>query len=108
MEFERAWQLETPPTIHQWLEGTAGIYRESLVRELLLLDIDYREMDGLRLSREEYSKLLPEDRSTVDLIFDNSHSGLPAHDTITYSSKADTKEFMPMQIGRYHIVREAR
>ena len=53
-----------------------------LVRELLLLDIDYREMDGDRLSRKEYLALLPEDKSTVELIFKSPPLALPDREPI--------------------------
>ena len=40
--FEAAWKSETPPRIEDYVRDWQGQERSELLRELLLLDLDYR------------------------------------------------------------------
>ena len=54
-QFERAWRSGTP-RIEDFLEGVVEPERTSLLRELVLLDIDYRRQRDASLRLEDYAR----------------------------------------------------
>ena len=62
VEFESAWKADQPPRVEQYLGETGGAERSRLLRELLLLDLDYRGRRYERPTLEEYVGRFPQDR----------------------------------------------
>jgi len=58
--FEKAWTTEPAPPIETFLDGWKGAERLALLRELVLLDGEYRRRRGMAWSGEEYQKRFPE------------------------------------------------
>jgi WD40 repeat protein/tRNA A-37 threonylcarbamoyl transferase component Bud32 len=56
--FEAAWKAPTPPRIEDFLDGWSGPDRRTLLRELVLLDVDYRSPRGM--GGEDYAARFPE------------------------------------------------
>jgi serine/threonine protein kinase len=65
--FEDAWKADQPPRIEDFLGECQGTQRQTLLRELLRLEIHYRLQKGERLHPEEFRARFPED---VDIIAD--------------------------------------
>src|SRR5574340_1141728 len=63
--FERAWQRGERPRIEEYLGATAGPERSGLLRELLLLELDYRQRGGERPTQQEYLARFPEHPAVV-------------------------------------------
>ena len=58
--FETAWKSARRPQIEGFLEGTAGASRWLLLRELVLLDVQYRRRRGESPDVAEYRHRFPE------------------------------------------------
>ena len=58
--FETAWKSARRPEIEGFLEGTAGASRRLLLRELVLLDVQYRRRRGESPQIAEYRDRFPE------------------------------------------------
>jgi tetratricopeptide (TPR) repeat protein len=60
--FEEAWKAGTgaPPPVEEYLGELPEPWRPALLRELLLLDLDYRWLRGERPTAEEYEGRFPE------------------------------------------------
>jgi hypothetical protein len=58
--FEKAWRAGPPPRIEDFLEGWQGAYRAALLRELVLLDLDYRRGRGEPGRADDYRERFPE------------------------------------------------
>jgi serine/threonine protein kinase len=59
IEFEAAGATSLPPQIQLFLDRAAEHLHHALFRELLLIDIEYRQKLGRKLSPEQYSQLFP-------------------------------------------------
>jgi formylglycine-generating enzyme required for sulfatase activity/WD40 repeat protein len=69
VRFEAAWQAGQRPRIEEYLAGVEASERPVFLRELLLLDLDYRGKAGARPSAAEYHALFPEDAAVIDAVF---------------------------------------
>lgn len=67
--FERAWRGGHSPRIETHLQGTEGAVRDSLLRELLLLEIDLRLESAERPPKEEYLERFPSEAGLIEEIF---------------------------------------
>jgi serine/threonine protein kinase/tetratricopeptide (TPR) repeat protein len=68
--FEAAWkQADVPPSLDACLQGVGEPERSELLRQLLLLDLDYRLRRGQVLGREDYCRLFPRHGQTIDEAF---------------------------------------
>jgi len=65
LDFESAWKEGNQPRIEDFLEGTVGSERDQLLRELLLLDLDYRTRQGERPLVDEYRSRFPDDGEVI-------------------------------------------
>lgn len=63
--FEKAWQLGKAPEIVDFIREVPANVKTALVRELILLDFDYREKSNTLLKEREYLLLLPEFENVV-------------------------------------------
>ena len=53
-QFERAWREGPPPRIEDFLSNDSEVERAALLRELILLDLDYRRQRDERTAAEDY------------------------------------------------------
>ncbi len=67
-EFESQWKRGESPRVEAFLGDAQGTERAALLRELLLLDLDYRRRRGETPSPEEYEARFPEDMAVVDAV----------------------------------------
>jgi serine/threonine protein kinase len=58
--FEAAWRSGGPPRIEDFLAGWSGPDRSALLRELVLLDVDYRRQRRLSCATEDYGSRFPD------------------------------------------------
>jgi len=71
--FEKAWREGGHPAVAPYLAGVAEPARSELLRELLLLDVDYRQQAGESPQVEQYAAAFPAHRSIIDAVF--GHAG---------------------------------
>lgn len=64
-DFEAAWLRGERPQIETCLGGTEGQERSLLVRELVLLELDYRQRTGEQPRLEEYAARFPDERDLL-------------------------------------------
>jgi len=69
--FEEAWKSGGHPAIEPFCADAAEPERSALLRELLLLDVDYRERSGDPPSRQEYYLRFPNDGRLIDTVFEH-------------------------------------
>jgi hypothetical protein len=67
--FEEAWQQGERPTIEQFCGDTPEPEHSALLRELLLLELDYRQRGGETPVPEEYHCRFPDHGPLVDTVF---------------------------------------
>jgi formylglycine-generating enzyme required for sulfatase activity/serine/threonine protein kinase len=75
LEFEAAWKTGAPPRIESLLVDTPEPERSALLRELLLLDLDYRSRGGQTPAPEEYQARFPDDSELLADVFRQSRRG---------------------------------
>jgi WD40 repeat protein/tetratricopeptide (TPR) repeat protein len=63
--FEAAWRQGPPPRVEDFLAGWGGDARAALLRELLLLDVDYRRRRGEQPAAGDYLARLPDDAPLI-------------------------------------------
>jgi|GEM_PF-1879498 len=68
-QFEAVWKSQQVPRIEDYLGQVAESARPALLRELLVLDLDYRGRRGEQPTAEEYLARFPEHRSLIAQIF---------------------------------------
>jgi len=67
--FEAAWQAGQQPRIEEYLAGVETSERPVFLRELLLLDLDYRGKAGEQPAAAEYHARFAEDAAVIDAVF---------------------------------------
>jgi WD40 repeat protein/tRNA A-37 threonylcarbamoyl transferase component Bud32 len=75
LAFEAAWKSAAEPRVEQYLADVAEPERSALLRELLLLDVDYRHRRGEGPTPEEYRDRFPQDAAIIEEIFETSSRG---------------------------------
>lgn len=70
--FEAAWKSGTRPMIEEFLGSAGGAERSALLRELLMLELEYRRKSGESPSPDDYAKRFPNDRALIDSVFAKS------------------------------------
>jgi serine/threonine protein kinase len=84
--FEAEWKAGTKPQIAGYLTDTQEPVRSALLRELLLLDIEYRQKAGEEPRAAEYTRhLLPTDRELLQHVFGESPTQASQILTETYT-----------------------
>jgi serine/threonine protein kinase/S1-C subfamily serine protease len=58
--FEAAWRSGSPPRLEDFVAGWEGAERAALLRELILLDADYRSARGEPVAPDDYCARFPE------------------------------------------------
>jgi serine/threonine-protein kinase len=67
--FEAAWLAGARPKIDDYLPETAGLERESYLRELLVLELAYRRRDGEHPNYAEYAARFPQHHAAIAAVF---------------------------------------
>ena len=67
--FEARWKAGQQPQIEDYLDAGRQSQRSELLRELLLLDIEYRTEDGRHPSAAEYKSRFPQHAELIDDAF---------------------------------------
>ncbi len=66
--FERAWREGGAPPLEPLLAGRSGLERAGLLRELLALELEFRQGRGERPLPEEYARRFPADADLLALV----------------------------------------
>ncbi len=111
LEFERVWKTGSRPNLDAHLSLVDAEVRMALLRELILLDVDYRRSRGESPSRADYVDCLPPTGVVfVDTIFDPSaqanmstHRGT-RHLSLATSANKDSSGELPEFLGRYRVM----
>ena len=107
LEFEQAWQRHERPAIGDYVRRGSHLPRSDLLRELLLLDIDYRRSSGKPPSLAEYVTEFPDDKLIVQAAI-----AAPDHETVDRRARqpAESTHYVPTgeqsapsHVGRYRI-----
>lgn len=69
LAFEAAWKMGDKPRIEDYLGDKQGAERGELLRQLLLLDLDYRRQQADQPTEEEYQARLSDDAELVSDVF---------------------------------------
>jgi WD40 repeat protein/serine/threonine protein kinase len=73
-EFEAAWKRGERPQIEEYLGEAGGTERTEILRQLMLLEIDYRSRKGELLAPSEYTPRFPDQAALIELLnFPTSH-----------------------------------
>jgi len=110
-DFRKRWKGGRPPRIEEFLEQVGEDARSNLFRNLLQLDIRYRQRSGEQPRSDDYLKRFPQFASIIRHCFDESTMmsmevlrGTPEDgqddETITYQIPAARR------LGDYELVRE--
>jgi WD40 repeat protein/serine/threonine protein kinase len=75
--FEAAWKAGGRPRIEDHLDEAAGPERAALLRELVPLDVSYRQREGQEPTPEEYRRRFPEHVEVIDAAFATIPPGNP-------------------------------
>ena len=67
--FEDAWKSGQHPAIESYCSDVAEPERSAMLRELLLLDLDYHQRSGEAPSRADYNVRFPADHAVIDGAF---------------------------------------
>jgi len=105
LEFEKDWKSGRGPRIEEHLGEMQGPQRARLLRELLLLDLDYRSRSGQESTPDEYRRRFPEDRELVEDVF--RHQATPAAGDGTTARAGVTaaeKQMAPAELGDYELL----
>lgn len=89
VSFETQWQAGTPLTIESLLEqaGTDA-ERATLLAELVVLEVDYRQRRGEQPAAREYIARFPENTETVNAVFEEAKQSASAFATPTIEELA--------------------
>jgi serine/threonine protein kinase len=73
-EFDRAWRNGGRPRAEEFLQPVDEPARTRLLRELILVEVEYRRRAGENPARSEYAERFPEQLEAIGEVFDNSLS----------------------------------
>lgn len=105
LEFEAAWKKGERPRIEDCLRAPQGDERKELLRELLLLDVDYRGRSDEHPSEDDYRARFPQDSNLVSDVFEELSTGAAATETSpSPSATASRGPTLPCQFGDYKLL----
>ena len=105
LEFEKHWQACSSADIGEFLERAEPEARTALLRELLLLDIDYRSKSSQSPTAEDYHEQFPDASVVIRSVFRERgrRDTPPAHST---AQSPGVPLDIPDRLDRYEIVRQ--
>src|SRR5262249_55451118 len=109
--FEDVWKTGQRPRIEEFLADVPEPERPLLLRELLLLELEYRYQGGETLVLEDYAGRFPEYADFVCVIITKQQAGEHSQETASFECQASTgpqgkrqKEMdQPERLGRYRV-----
>ena len=105
LEFEGAWKAGQAPRIEEYLGQAEGAERSQLLRELLLLELDYRSRSDERPTPDEYQARFPQDSQLVSDVFEQLSTGVAAGDTAPHRPAAvSLRQTLPAAFGDYELL----
>ena len=115
--FETVWKSERRPSIEGFLEGTAGLGCQLLLRELVLLDVQYRRRKGEFPRVAEYRNRFPDlDESWLNAeltagLRDHAAAGGPGHSSESSTQNWSAKppfagDYEPRTFGKFQILEQ--
>ncbi len=108
VQFEAVWKQEKPdqePRIEDYLGATEGEERAVLLRELLLLDLDYRCRLDKPPVAEDYRARFPQDRELIDKVLARlSTRTLLSRSGLHRPASEDRQPQLPSQLGDYELM----
>ena len=72
LEFEAAWKSGQRPQIERYLSAVPAVERAGLFRELLFLDLEYRNRTGEQPAADEYHRRFPKQTELIEEVFRSS------------------------------------
>lgn len=67
--FERCWQSGNRPSIDEYLDQASPPWRAALLRELVVLEVDFRRAEGEAVALDDYLRRFPEEAASVEGAF---------------------------------------
>lgn len=105
LEFEAAWKQGFNPQIEDYVGAAQSLERSGLLRELLLLDVDYRSRREERPSENEYHVRFPQDSQSISVIFEELATAETASETDRISATSvSRRQTFPRQFGQYELL----
>jgi serine/threonine-protein kinase len=110
--FEAAFRAGRRPRIEKYLVGADASYRRTLLRELLLLEIELSSPPAGSVRPESYRTRFPDEVDIVDAAFAEAARDLPAARKVVAVAplphKPPASRLAPPNIGRYVILAKLR
>jgi serine/threonine protein kinase/WD40 repeat protein len=104
LQFEAVWKEEREPKIEDYLGATEGEERSALLRELLLLDLDYRWRLERPATAEDYRTRFPNDRELIEGLLGrlSTRTMLRAGGT-HHHARGQQQPALPSRLGDYEL-----
>ena len=105
MRFEVGWQAGTSPRLEDFLGETAGPERHELLRELLRVELDWRQQRGEQPSLADYLSRFPDEAALLHEVLASRvepsalPSGMETRDTAGGASSSGGTEAVPAVPG---------
>jgi serine/threonine protein kinase/WD40 repeat protein/tetratricopeptide (TPR) repeat protein len=99
--FEEAWKAGRRPDPGEYLDAVAGPARSALLRQLLLLDWDYRRRAGDEPDPEDYHRRFPAEGAVVEDVC--REMSAPAEPTQDWSDRGGARHTV---IGPYRLLQQ--
>ncbi|MEZ6047268.1 MAG: protein kinase [Planctomycetaceae bacterium] len=106
--FEKSWQADKNPRLEAYLKKVPGDYRPILLKELIPIEINYRERKGEEIKIEEFVQRFPDsNRESLDELLetkaiDRTEITQPFSDELT-TIKQGISFTLPHQLGDYEL-----
>jgi tetratricopeptide (TPR) repeat protein/predicted Ser/Thr protein kinase len=105
LEFEAVWRRGEVPKLEDYLGDLHGLERSQLLRELLLLELDYRSQHNEQPTPDEYQARFPRDSRLVSDVFEQVSTGAAlAETTPTASAHVSCQQALPAHFGNYELL----
>ncbi len=104
LEFEAAWKRDAKPRIEHYLGATQGVERRELLRELLLLDVDYRRRGGENPTVADYQKRFLKDSDLLPHILEQLSTVAQPETTPIHKEQPFPELKLPCRFGDYELL----
>jgi len=105
LEFEAAWKAGQAPKMEDYLGEAGGVERDRLLRELPLLELDYRVRGDEQPAPDEYEARFPDDGPLITDVFRRLSTGGVAEATAPHRPAAVSARLtLPATFGDYELL----